>query len=138
MKNIAAIKEAGGSVSVVQQLCEVLPSDVAVYSGDDGLTFECLQVGAKGVVSVAAHCVGNKIHQMVSSFHNNDTQTAENIHKELAPLWEALFITTNPTPVKAALRMMGKPVGPCRLPLIDVTAEEHKTLESVLKQLDLL
>ena len=75
---------------------------------------------------------------MLDTFHAGNITQAKQIHERLRPLFDVLFITTNPTPVKAALRLMGKDVGSCRLPLIDVTASETQQLTQVLTQLQLI
>ena len=82
-------------------------------------------LGAVGVVSVAGHLVGGKIRQMCDLIEAGDIPAARKIHEELTPLFNALFITSNPIPVKTALEMIGLPVGPPRLPLVPATSEER-------------
>lgn len=136
--NIVAIKEATGSLDQASQIrCSTSP-DFAIYSGDDSLTLPLLAIGATGVVSVASHLVGNHLQQMIQAFANGDPQTATQLHLQLFPLFKALFVTTNPIPVKAALNLQGWQVGPTRLPLADGSAQLAETLQSVLTELSLL
>ena len=137
-KNIVGIKEASGSADIISDLKSVLPSSFQLYCGDDALTLPCLENGAKGVVSVASHCIGIQLQEMVSFFHQNDFIEAEKIHKKYQSLFSVLFITSNPVPVKAALRLMSIDVGSVRLPLVDVTEEEKEQIKDVLKRLELI
>ena len=136
--NICAIKEASGSVQAVQQLRAYMPASFHVYSGDDALTLDFLKAGATGVVSVASHCVGLDMQLMIQSYHNGDIENAETIQSQLEALFKVLFITSNPVPVKAALRLLGHPVGSVRLPLVDVSSEEETQIKHVLQELNLL
>ena len=128
--NIVAIKEASGNLNQVSQIGNLTPEDFAIYSGDDSLTMPVLAVGGKGVVSVASHLVGKEIQQMIKAFVEGKTETAIALHRKLFPLFQALFATTNPLPVKTALRMRGWEVGKTRLPL---KADNESALEEILK-----
>jgi len=97
-----------------------------------------MKVGARGVISVASHIVGREIAEMVSAFHSGNLEKAEELHNRLRPIFKVLFITTNPTPIKAALEMIGWPVGKLRLPLIEASATEKEQIRSVLKELGLI
>ena len=138
LKNIVGIKEASGSVDIVKEFRAGLPKKFQIYSGDDALTFPFLKEGAIGVVSVASHCVGIQLQEMVSFYHQKDFVEAEKIHKRLQELFEILFITTNPVPVKVALRLMGMNVGSVRLPLVEARDEEVEKIKAVLSKLELL
>ena len=92
LPTICAIKEASGSVEVVETLKSLLPDDFLIYSGDDGLTLEFLKKGAVGVVSVASHCVGRKIQELILSYKQNNIQEAEKINQQLQELFDVLFI----------------------------------------------
>jgi 4-hydroxy-tetrahydrodipicolinate synthase len=136
--NIVAIKEASG---ILEQACQIrclTDSSFAIYSGDDFLTLPLLTMGATGIVSVASHVVGNEIKQMVNAFKSGNTTLAVELQLKLFPLFKALFCTTNPIPVKAALKMRGWDVGGLRLPLDELPSNLEEHLSSVLKQLDLL
>lgn len=136
--NIVAIKEASGNLDQASQIRRSTPSEFAIYSGDDSLTLPLMAVGGCGVVSVASHLVGNQLQQMIQAFETGQTQIATDIHLQLFPLYKALFVTTNPIPVKAALKLQGWDVGSPRLPLCEPTDEVHQTLKSVLAELSLL
>ncbi|MBW4622930.1 MAG: 4-hydroxy-tetrahydrodipicolinate synthase [Cyanosarcina radialis HA8281-LM2] len=136
--NIVAIKEASGNLDRVTQIRCWTPNDFAIYSGDDSLTLPILSVGGRGIVSVASHIVGSQIQQMVRAFESGKIQVATQIHLQLFPLFKAIFYTTNPIPIKAALRLQGWQVGSTRLPLGDMPEELNKKLEAVMKELSLI
>ncbi|MCL5289487.1 MAG: 4-hydroxy-tetrahydrodipicolinate synthase [Bacillota bacterium] len=136
--NMAAIKEAAGNIDQVSELCRLLPEDFAIYSGDDSMTLPMLSLGAKGIISVAAHVAGKQIQEMIDAFTSGNTTLAANLHKQLYPLFKGLFITTNPVPVKAALNLKGFAVGGVRLPLVDATSGEIESVKGVMKSLELL
>lgn len=137
VSNIVAIKEASGNLEQVSQIRRSTPPGFAIYSGDDALTLPMLAVGAQGVVSVASHLVGDELQQMIQAFEAGQPQTAIQIHLRLFPLFKALFVTTNPIPVKAALRLQGWQVGMPRLPLDD-TGESEVAVKPVMADLNLL
>jgi 4-hydroxy-tetrahydrodipicolinate synthase len=138
ISNIVAIKEASGNLDRVTQIRCSTPNDFAIYSGDDSLTLPILSVGGRGIVSVASHIVGNQIQQIVRAFESGKIQVATQIHLQLFPLFKAIFSTTNPIPIKAALRLQGWQVGSTRLPLGDMPQELNQKLEAVMKELSLL
>ena len=133
--NIAAIKEASGNLNQVSRIRALTPDEFKIYSGDDSLTLPILSVGGTGVVSVASHLVGPQLQEMISAFAAGQTQKATSIHLQLLPLFKALFASTNPIPVKAALRLAGWEVGDTRLPLCDSTDALNQTLHTVLGEL---
>ena len=136
--NIVAIKEASGNVDQASQIRRSTPPEFTIYAGDDSLTLPLLAVGAKGIVSVASHIVGPDLQQMIQAFEQGQIQTAAEIHLRLFPLFKALFLTTNPIPVKAAMKLRGWDVGPSRLPLCDPPADVVAALQAVLAELALL
>lgn len=138
MENIIALKEAAGDMDQVSQLKNVVPEDFLIYSGDDSLTLPMLALGAHGVVSVAGHLVGRRLKDMILAFKEGKVKTAQSIHAELFPLMRAMFLTTNPVPVKTALKLMGYPVGEVKLPLVPLTEPEVSKLKAVLGQYNLL
>ncbi|HHT48364.1 MAG TPA: 4-hydroxy-tetrahydrodipicolinate synthase [Firmicutes bacterium] len=135
--NIVALKEAAGDLNQAAEMVRVLPKDFLVYSGDDSMTLPMLSVGATGVVSVASHLVGRRMETMIEAFKEGDVDEATKLHQELLPLFKVLFITTNPIMVKAALNMLGLPVGTTRLPLAGPQPEELEQLKDILQQLGL-
>jgi len=135
--NIVSVKEASGNFDQVSQLRSLLPSEFSIYSGDDSLTLPMLAVGSQGVISVASHLVGVQIQEMVQAFFRGDVQSALNLHLKLLPLFKALFLTTNPIPVKAALQLQGWSVGSTRPPLCSAPTDIINTLQSVMTTLGL-
>lgn len=135
---IVAVKEAAGSLDQVSDIRVRTPDTFLIYSGDDSLTLPKLAVGATGVVSVAGNLVPGEIKQMIKAFSDGQVAEALRIHRRLWPLFKVLFITTNPVPVKAAMRLSGFDCGKVRLPLVDATPKEEEQIQAVLKTLDLV
>jgi 4-hydroxy-tetrahydrodipicolinate synthase len=136
--NIVAIKEASGSLDQVSQIRYLTPPTFAIYSGDDSLTLPLLAVGGSGVVSVASHLVGQPLQSMIEAFVKGQVQAATQIHLQLLPLFKALFVTTNPIPVKLALNLQGWAVGATRPPLFDSLDSANAALQTALTELSLL
>jgi 4-hydroxy-tetrahydrodipicolinate synthase len=136
--NIVAVKEASGNLDQVSQIRRSTPGEFSIYSGDDSLTLPMLAVGAQGVISVASHLVGKSLQQMIQAFEQGQVQVASQIHLQLFPLFKALFHSTNPIPVKTALRLQGWPVGTTRLPLEDSSPSLQQVLQSAMTELGLL
>jgi 4-hydroxy-tetrahydrodipicolinate synthase len=130
--NIVGVKDSTGDFQAISKLIGEAPADFEVYSGDDWATFGYLCLGAVGVVSVASHLVGDRIRQLTDLVAAGDIPAARKIHEELSPLFNTLFITTNPIPVKTALAILGLPSGPPRLPLVPATQEERARIEKAL------
>lgn len=138
IENIVAIKEASGSLDQVSELRRILPDSFAIYSGDDSMTLPIMALGGKGIVSVAAHVVGPKIKDMINAFTSGNITMATKLHIELFPVFKAMFVTTNPVPVKAALNMLGRQVGSPRLPLVEASEAEKETIKNALAAQGLL
>ncbi|MGH2404632.1 MAG: 4-hydroxy-tetrahydrodipicolinate synthase [bacterium] len=140
VKNITAVKEAAGSLEQVSEIRVRTPDDFMIYSGDDSLTLPKLAVGAVGVVSVAGNLApaAGEIQQMIRAFFAGKVADALRIHRRLWPLFKVLFITTNPVPVKAAMRLSGFDCGKVRLPLVDATPKEEEQIGAVLRSLELV
>ncbi|MBI5700117.1 4-hydroxy-tetrahydrodipicolinate synthase [Candidatus Saganbacteria bacterium] len=138
IKNYVGLKDAAGNLDQTSATRAACPDRFAIWSGDDSLTLPMLAVGAIGVISVASHLVGPQIAEMVNAYHAGDIARAKELHLKLLPLFKVLFITANPTPVKAALAMVGRPVGIPRLPLIEAGDKEKDQIRSVLKGLKLI
>lgn len=135
-KNVVAIKEASGSldqVSDILRLCKI-----TVLSGDDSLTLPILSLGGKGVVSVAANIVPGDTARLVDSFLKGDTSEAVRLHHKLFPLCKAMFIETNPIPVKTAMRLLGRLNGELRMPLCEMSKENEARLGKALRDYGLL
>jgi 4-hydroxy-tetrahydrodipicolinate synthase len=135
--NIVGIKECAD----LGQLGEILrgaPQDFTVWSGDDGALLPYLALGAYGIISVASHLVGPRLQAMIRQFRAGDVTGAARIHLELLPLFKALFATTNPIGVKAALNLTGWDVGPLRPPLLPASEVEVAALRGALVEAGLL
>lgn len=138
IENIVSIKEAGQDLEQAAAICRNAPPGFTVYSGDDSLTLPMLSVGAVGVVSVASNIAGPAIARMIADYQNNRTEEAAALHRKLLPLFQGLFMTSSPIPVKAALKMMGFPVGEPRLPLVPLDAEQEARLQQLLREYGLI
>lgn len=130
--NIVGIKEASVNFEQIGQIIAGAPPHFAVWSGNDTDTFCIMAMGGYGIVSVAAHLVGSQIKEMINRLVAGDTPGAARLHHHLMPLVNALFMTSNPIPLKAALNRLGFPVGGPRLPLIDLDDQQKKALDAVL------
>ncbi|MEH6848436.1 4-hydroxy-tetrahydrodipicolinate synthase [Bacillus pseudomycoides] len=133
--NIVAIKDAGGDVLTMTEIIEKTYDDFAVYSGDDGLTLPAMAIGAKGIVSVASHIIGNEMQDMIAAFRTGDMKTAQKLHQMLVRVTNALFMAPSPTPVKTALQFVGLDVGSVRLPLLPLTEAERTQLLEVIQSI---
>ena len=136
--NIVAIKEASGSIDQACQIRCLTDSNFAIYAGDDLLTLPMLTIGGAGIVSVASHLVGEQIQQIVQSFLSGEVAEAIDIHLKLFPLFKVLFCTTNPIPIKAALKLQGWEVGGLRLPLYEISETQREEVAIVLRELSLI
>lgn len=137
-KNIVGVKEASGSIPQMMDLIHKKPTDFVVLSGDDNLTLPLMAVGGKGVVSVASNFVPDKMAAMVQAALKEDWVKARKLHYQLLPLFKAIFIETNPIPIKAALAMKGMIEEVYRLPMCPMSADNRKKFIQVLKQMKLL
>ena len=133
--NVVSFKAASGSTEEVSALRACCGERLAIYCGDDALTLPMLAVGAVGVVSVASHLAGPQISALIRAFFEGDQAQALALHEQLLPLCKALFCTTNPIPVKAALELCGWPVGAPRLPLLSANAAVRQRLSETLAAL---
>lgn len=138
-ENIVGIKEASGSCSKVSSIIEnTADEDFIVLSGEDGLTLPLMSLGAKGVISVAANVVPNKMVQLVDAVKNKDLENAQKIHFEVAPIIRALFYETNPIPVKKAMELLGLTDGRLRLPLAPLSEKNELILTDIMKKMELI
>ena len=135
---IVAVKDSTGDHEGVSRLIREAPPDFELYSGDDWATFSFMALGAKGIISVASHLVGDRIREMCELIDAGDAASARKLHDELSPVFSVLFITSNPIPLKAALEMVGLPAGPPRLPLVPATGEERARIRATLEDVGVL
>ncbi len=131
IRSIVAIKEATGSMDQASHILSLC--DITVLSGDDSLTLPLLAIGAKGVISVVANILPKDISELVDSFFAGNLAQAQRIHKKLFPLCRAMFIETNPIPVKRAMSLLGLCGGDLRLPLCPISPGNEKILAQALR-----
>lgn len=132
--NIVAIKEAAGNVAQTAELYRVLPEDFSIYSGDDGLVLPFLSVGACGLISVLANVNGNILQQLMQAYSEGRVKDAADLNKVMVPLAKAMFIESNPIPIKAAVtKVTGIEAGAPRLPLTPISAAAEAKLDAALK-----
>ena len=141
--NIDAVKEASGSVDKVSDIYralqhEGLEDDFNILSGEDSLTLPIMAVGGTGVISASANIDSKRMVLMVDSILNDDYATAIDVHYEMLELIRALFIESNPVPVKTAMNIMGLPAGPLRQPLAEMKEENLEVLKKALKDSNLI
>ena len=137
-KNIVAVKEASGNISQMMDLIANKPKDFNVLSGDDNLTYPLMALGGKGVISVASNAVPDRMKDLTHTALKGDWDRARKLHYELLPLFKAIFLETNPIPIKATMAMKGFVEEVYRLPMCPMSAENRKALIEVLKQLKIL
>lgn len=132
--NIVAIKEAAGNVAQTAELYRVLPEDFSIYSGDDGLILPFLSVGACGLISVLANVNGNILQQLMQAYSEGRVKDAADLNKVMVPLAKAMFIESNPIPIKAVVtKVTGIEAGAPRLPLTPISAAAEAKLDAALK-----
>jgi len=133
--NIIGVKEASGDFSYVTAVAANKPDDFLLFSGDDKYTLPVMALGGAGVVSVAAHVVGPEMSEMIDAFSRGDVARAAAMNARLLGVFTALFKTTSPSPLKAALNLLGLPGGPLRLPLVEAPESVVALLQSELQRL---
>lgn len=131
--NVVGIKEASGNLDQVSRIIADADEDFLVYSGNDNDTLPILSLGGYGVISVASHLVGYQVREMISSAVEGKTARAAEIHRHLLPLFNAMFIVSNPIPVKHALNYLGFRVGKPRLPLTPPDENSAAAIEAALR-----
>lgn len=136
-KNIVAVKEASGNLNQISEIHRRCGDRMVIFSGDDALTLPILAIGGKGVISVVSNIVPQKMCALINSFFAGDISGALQIHEELLPLSSAMFIETNPIPVKTAMNHMGLNGGTFRLPLVNMNEHNKKELINVLEKYNL-
>jgi len=137
-KNIVAVKEASGNLDQMSRIKAICPSNFQLISGDDSLTLPVLSIGGIGVISVAANIVPADTADLVNSFMEGDIKEAQRVHYKLLPLIKALFIETNPIPVKTAMGLLGMCDPDLRLPMSSMSSESLEKLKKALIDYGLL
>ena len=132
-KNIVAIKEASGDLSQIAKIARLCPDGFDIYSGNDDQILPVLSLGGAGVISVVANILPDETHQICELYFNGMTNAATKLQLDMLDIINALFIETNPIPVKAALEIMGKINGELRLPLIPISDSNRELLIKSIK-----
>ena len=133
-KNIIAVKEASGDINQMMDVLNQIP-ELAVYSGDDGMTLPLICLGGQGVISVVSNLFPAEVGTMVSHALEGRFEAARELHFRLLPFFKAAFVETNPAPIKYAMKQRGMAAGPLRLPLVDIRPASQSLLNLVLKDL---
>ena len=137
--NIVGIKEASGNLEQITRIIELTQDeDFAVFSGDDALTLPIMAIGGRGVISVVANVAPKLVVSMVEAFRNKELEKARKLHIALAPLIRAVFLETNPIPIKKAVELIGLPAGHLRLPLASMSEDNERKLRAALNDLHLI
>lgn len=136
--NVMGIKEASGNMSYACKIARYLGPEFAMYSGNDDITVPILSIGGSGVISVLANILPQQTHDMVMAYLSGDTAAATAAQLRYLELINSLFLEVNPIPVKAALNMMGWEVGPCRMPLYEMSQGAAQRLWAALEEAGLL
>lgn len=129
--NIAGVKEASGNMSQIAEVCNVVPENFLVFSGDDAITLPVIALGGVGIISVASNEIPHEMAEMTRAALNNDWDTARRIHRKYLTLMQTNFIESSPLPVKAVLSMMGKIEEVYRLPLLPMRRDTRSRLQKV-------
>ena len=138
IKNIVGIKEATGSMDQASDILKLAGDNITILSGDDSLTVPLIALGAKGVISTSSNAVPREMHDLADAALKGDFAKAREFHFRLLPLMRALFVETNPIPIKQALAYMGKCANELRMPLLPMTAGPAERLRIAMKELKIV
>ncbi len=136
LPSIVGMKESSGNISHTSDMIEMVRQErpeFSILTGDDPLTLATVGLGGQGVISVISNLLPDLVKALVWSTLEDDMSTAQELHYFLMPLIRALFLESNPIPIKAALALQGLPGGKCRLPLCEMQPENHRMLEIILE-----
>jgi 4-hydroxy-tetrahydrodipicolinate synthase len=137
-KNIVGVKEASGSLDQMSRIKQLCGPEFQLISGDDSLTLPILSIGGIGIISVVANIVPRDVANLVAEFEKGNIKKAQEIHYKLLPLIKAIFLETNPIPVKTAMGLMGLCEPDLRLPMCSMLPENSEKLKQALKDHGLL
>jgi len=137
-KNIVAVKEASGSLDQMSRIRQLCPKGFDLISGDDGLTLPVLSIGGIGIISVVANIVPKDVANLVAAFAKGDLNKAQELHFKLLPLIKAVFLETNPIPVKTAMGLLGMCAPELRLPMCSMSSDNLEKLKQALRDYGLL
>lgn len=138
VENIVGVKEASGNFSTIAELMSLTDGAIDLYSGNDDQIVPLLSMGGKGVISVLSNVAPSQTHQICASYFAGDVKTSAALQLQAIPLIQALFCEVNPIPVKAALNLMGKNVGPMRMPLTEMEPQNQERLKEAMKAYGIL
>lgn len=138
LSNIKAIKEASGNISQIVQMRALCGNEIDIYSGNDDQVIPIMSIGGLGVISVAANIIPKTMHKLCKNYLDGNVNEALTLQLEALELINMLFIETNPIPVKVALNLMAKDVGPLRLPLCEMDGINKNKLVNILKNYKLI
>lgn len=136
--NIVGIKEASGNISQISKLMHLTGGKIDLYSGNDDQVVPLLSLGGLGVISVVSNVAPKYMHDMVMKYLDGDVEGSCRMQLDVVPLCNALFCEVNPIPVKAAMNLQGKGVGPLRAPLTEMEPQNQEVLKSVMKDMGIL
>ena len=136
--NIVGVKEASGSLEQMQTIKRLCPKEFLLISGDDGLLLPILSVGGVGVISVAANIIPKDVKKIIQAFEAGRISEAQTLYYKMLPLVKALFLETNPIPIKTAMGLMGLCSPELRLPLCEMAAENERKLKTALHEYGLI
>ena len=137
-KNIVAVKEASGSLDQMSRIKQLCPKEFDLISGDDGLTLPVLSIGGIGIISVVANIVPADVANLVLAFAKGELNKANALHYKLLPLIKAVFLETNPIPIKTAMGLLGMCESDLRLPMCSMSADNFEKLKKALRDYGLL
>ena len=137
-KNIVAVKEASGSLDQMSRIRQLCPKEFDLISGDDGLTLPVLSIGGIGIISVVANIVPADVANLVLAFAKGELNKAKALHYKLLPLIKAVFLETNPIPIKTAMGLLGMCESDLRLPMCSMSADNLEKLKKALRDYGLL
>lgn len=138
IKNIIGVKEASGSLEQMARIRKVCPKDFLLISGDDALTLPVMAIGGVGIISVVANIIPRDVADMCAAFEKGDIKKARELHYNMLSLVKAMFVETNPIPVKTAMALMKMCDPEMRLPLCDMLPENKEKLVKALKEYKLI
>jgi 4-hydroxy-tetrahydrodipicolinate synthase len=138
IKQIVAVKEASGLMDQTSDILRLCGDRLAILSGDDSLTLPIMALGGKGVIATISNVMPREIHELAAAGLTGDFVHAREIHYRMLPLMRALFVETNPIPIKQACAFMGRCQNEVRLPLVPMTAGPAERLRGVMKELRLI
>jgi len=138
IKQIVAVKEASGVMDQTSDILRLCGDRIAILSGDDSLTLPIMALGGKGVIATISNVMPREIHELAAAALTGDFVHARKIHYRMLPLMRALFVETNPIPVKQACAFIGRCQNEVRLPLVPMTAGPAERLRGVMKELRLI